>query len=54
MSGQQASLILMKSDGFSYNEIATALDMNPASVGTLIARAHDTFRKEYERRYGQR
>ena len=51
---QQASLILMRSDGFTYAEIAAALALNPASVGTFLGRAEEAFRKEYERRYGKR
>lgn len=54
LSRQHASLILMRSDGFTYAEIAAALALNPASVGTLLARAEEAFRKEYERRYGKR
>ena len=51
---EQAGLILMRAEGFSYSEIATALSLNPASVGTLLARAEQAFRKEYVKRYGDR
>ena len=54
LNQQQSSLILMRSDGFSYAEIAATLALNPASVGTLVARAEKAFREKYERRYGQR
>lgn len=54
LNQQQASLILMRSDGFTYAEIAATLALNPASVGTLVARAEKAFREEYERRYGKR
>jgi RNA polymerase sigma-70 factor (ECF subfamily) len=54
MNRQQASLVLMRSDGFTYAEIAATLALNPASVGTLLARAEKKFRDEYERRYGKR
>lgn len=53
LNQQQASLILMRSDGFTYAEIAATLALNPASVGTLLARAEKAFRKGYERRYGK-
>ena len=33
--------------------MAAALEINPASVGTLIARAQRAFRKEYVNRYGE-
>ena len=51
---RQAELLVLRSHGFSYEELASALNLNPASVGTLISRAQDAFRKEYTRRYGTR
>ncbi|MEP6962101.1 MAG: sigma-70 family RNA polymerase sigma factor [Acidobacteriota bacterium] len=51
---RQAELLLLRHDGSSYDELAISLDMNPASVGTLLSRAHEAFRKEYIRRYGER
>jgi RNA polymerase sigma-70 factor (ECF subfamily) len=50
---QQAALILLRADGLSYVQIAAALELNPGSVGTLLARAQRAFRKEYVNRYGQ-
>ncbi len=50
---RQAELLLLRSHGFSYEELASALKMNPASVGTLISRAQQAFRKEYTRHYGE-
>ena len=38
---------------FSYEELALSLGLNPASVGTLLGRAQQAFRKEYLERYGQ-
>jgi RNA polymerase sigma-70 factor (ECF subfamily) len=49
----QAELLLLRASGFSYDELATALDFNPSSIGTLIARAQNAFRKEYVKRYGE-
>jgi RNA polymerase sigma-70 factor, ECF subfamily len=49
----QAALLLLRSEGLSYSETATALDLNPASVGTLLARAGQAFKKEYIKRYGE-
>jgi DNA-directed RNA polymerase specialized sigma24 family protein len=37
-------MLLMRYEGFSYREIATALDLHEASVGTLLARAKEQFR----------
>jgi RNA polymerase sigma-70 factor (ECF subfamily) len=50
---RDAELLLLRSDGSSYGELAGTLSINPASVGTLLSRARQTFRKEYVKRYGQ-
>ena len=47
-----AALLLLRSHGLSYSELAAALSVHPASVGTLLSRAQQAFRKEYIRRYG--
>ena len=44
---RQSEMLLLRSDGLSYHEIASALELNPASVGTLLSRAQQAFRKEY-------
>jgi RNA polymerase sigma-70 factor, ECF subfamily len=51
---RQAELLVLRSHGFRYEEVASILDVNPASVGTLLARAQQVFRKEYIRRYGHK
>lgn len=48
----QVALILLRSEGFTYDELAARLQLNPGSVGTLLARAESAFRKEYVKRYG--
>jgi len=50
----QAELLVLRSHGLSYEELASTLDLNPASVGTLLSRAQESFRKEYIRRYERR
>ncbi|HLV93914.1 MAG TPA: sigma-70 family RNA polymerase sigma factor [Candidatus Acidoferrales bacterium] len=50
---RQAELLLLRNQGLSYSELASALDLNPVSIGTLLARGQRTFRKEYIRRYGK-
>jgi RNA polymerase sigma-70 factor (ECF subfamily) len=52
MPRRQAEMLLLRSDSYSYEELASALSLNPASVGTLLARAREAFRKEYFKRYG--
>jgi RNA polymerase sigma factor (sigma-70 family) len=50
----QASLLVLRSEGHSLGEIASLLNINASSVGTLLARADLAFRKEYVNRYGER
>jgi RNA polymerase sigma factor (sigma-70 family) len=52
LPSRQAELLLLRSHDLSYSELAAALDIHPASLGTLLARAQKSFRKEYVRRYG--
>jgi len=50
---RDSELLILRSDGLSYAEVAGALGVNPASVGTLLSRAQQAFRKEFVRRYGE-
>jgi RNA polymerase sigma-70 factor, ECF subfamily len=50
---REAELLVLRSNGLSYAELASALHLSPASVGTLLSRAQQTFRKEYVKRYGE-
>jgi RNA polymerase sigma-70 factor (ECF subfamily) len=45
LDARAAELLLLRSHGLSYSEVAAALELNPASVGTLISRAQQAFRK---------
>lgn len=54
ISPRHAELLLLRSEGLPYDEIAATLSINPASVGTLLSRAKSAFRKEYVKRYGER
>jgi RNA polymerase sigma-70 factor, ECF subfamily len=51
---RQAEFLLLRSNGFSYEEVASILGLNPRSIGTLLTRAQQAFRKEYIERYGQK
>jgi RNA polymerase sigma-70 factor (ECF subfamily) len=53
IQSRQAELLLLRATGLSYEEVASALELNPASIGTLISRAQQAFRKEYVKRYGE-
>ena len=52
MDARDAELLLLRASGLRYSEVAEALEINPASIGTFIARAQRAFRKEYVSRYG--
>jgi len=41
-------ILLLHGEGYRYREIAAALRLNEASVGTLLARARRAFREAYE------
>ena len=47
---RDCQLLLMREEGFKYDEIAHVIGVAPASVGTLIARALKKFVAEYEAR----
>lgn len=53
LNPRQAELLLLRSHDFSYQELASMLNLNPSSVGTLLSRALEAFRKEFTRRYGK-
>ena len=50
----QAELLVLRSQGLSYDEVAAALGLKAASIGTLLSRAQQSFRKEYVKRHGPR
>ena len=50
---RDAELLILRSEGLSYQEVAEVLRLNETSIGTLFRRAQQAFRKEYVKRYGQ-
>jgi RNA polymerase sigma-70 factor, ECF subfamily len=54
LNERQAEMLILRSSGLSYEELAETLGLNPVSVGTLLSRAQQAFRKEYIRQYGTR
>jgi RNA polymerase sigma factor (sigma-70 family) len=44
---RERRMLLLRAEGYSYREIAVALDVNERSVGTLLARAARTFSEGY-------
>jgi RNA polymerase sigma-70 factor (ECF subfamily) len=53
IDSRHAELVLLRNEGLTYEELASALDIHPASVGTLLSRAQQAFRREYIKRYGE-
>ena len=53
LSERQGRLLLLRYAGLSYAEIAGALELAPASVGTLLARAERAFEAAYTREHGE-
>jgi len=49
----QARALILRSSGFSYQEVADALDVKRVSVGTLLLRAEEAFRKIYRANAGE-
>jgi RNA polymerase sigma-70 factor (ECF subfamily) len=52
LRSSDAQLIALRAEGLSYEELAQALTLKPASIGTMLRRAQESFRKEYVKRYG--
>jgi RNA polymerase sigma-70 factor (ECF subfamily) len=49
----QAAMLVLRSEGYTLGEIASLLQINPNSIGTMLARADAACRKEYVKRYGE-
>jgi RNA polymerase sigma-70 factor (ECF subfamily) len=49
---RDAQMLLLRAEGLAYRELAEALDLNPGSVGTLLARAEAEFERRFRARYG--
>ncbi len=47
MKPRDAQLLILRHSGYSYSEIAIALELSPGSVGTLLARAEKDFEKRF-------
>ena len=52
MKPRDAELLLLRSSGMSYREVAQALGLQAGSVGTLLARAEREFERRYRAQYG--
>jgi RNA polymerase sigma-70 factor (ECF subfamily) len=45
-------LLLLRHEGYRYREIADALELTPSSIGTMLVRAGEAFRKAYHELFG--
>jgi len=52
LKNTDAQLLLLRHGGFSYQEMAEVLEINPASVGKQLSRAMVEFEKKYTAWYG--
>jgi len=50
---RDSEILVLRSEGLSYEETAEILGLKETSMGTLVRRAQEAFRKEYVKRYGQ-
>jgi RNA polymerase sigma-70 factor, ECF subfamily len=48
LGDRERQLLLLRAEGYGYRELAAALDLHEASVGTLLARAKRAFRAAYD------
>jgi RNA polymerase sigma factor (sigma-70 family) len=48
LSERDRSLLLLRAEGFAYRDIAEALQLKESSIGTMLARARDSFRTASE------
>lgn len=53
MSRRSAQLLVLRSSGFSYQELAESLQIGLSSVGSLLSRAEKEFEKKYHNLYGK-
>ena len=49
---RDATLLLLWAEDSSYADMASAIGVQATSVGSLLRRAQDAFKKAYEVRYG--
>lgn len=47
MKPVQAQLLILRSSGFSYKELADVVDAKMSGIGTMLNRAEEEFRKRY-------
>lgn len=48
----QAQILILRASGFSYKQLADALEAKPGGIGTMLSRAQAEFRKVYLELHG--
>jgi len=48
LSERDRQILLLRAEGYGYRDLAVALDLHEASIGTFLARAKRAFREVYE------
>ncbi|HEY0351719.1 MAG TPA: sigma-70 family RNA polymerase sigma factor [Gemmatimonadales bacterium] len=51
ISSRDRQMLLLRHEGYSYREIAETLELSPASIGTMLVRATEAFRKAFKERF---
>jgi RNA polymerase sigma-70 factor (ECF subfamily) len=49
---RDAQLLLLRTGGLGYKELAETIGVAPGSIGTMLARAEAAFERKYRARYG--
>jgi RNA polymerase sigma factor (sigma-70 family) len=52
LKSRDAVILTLRAQGMSYEELAAVLSIKTASIGKLVSRAQNAFRKEYLKRHG--
>jgi RNA polymerase sigma factor (sigma-70 family) len=47
LTERERELLLLRAEGYSYRDLALALQLHEPSIGTLLARAKEAFREAY-------
>lgn len=47
LTERERQILLLRAEGYGYRDLAAALDLNEASIGTFLARAKRAFRDAY-------
>jgi RNA polymerase sigma factor (sigma-70 family) len=52
LKAAHAQILILRADGFSYQELADSLGFKRGTIGTMLVRAEAAFRLQYRRMFG--